>query len=227
MIYIIVVALIGGLAYGPHLWVRHVLKKHSKDINEAPGTGGELANHLVDRFELEGVVVEIGIEGQDHYSPDKKLISLSPSVYKGKSITAISVATHEVGHAIQFIKKEPVSLLRKKYLGKALLIKKIGAAIMFVIPIVAIVFRVPHIIFISAVIGIVTMLASALMYVAILPEEYDASFNKALPILKEGYVPDEYIADVEQVLKAAALTYFSGALSDILRLWTWLRVFSR
>jgi hypothetical protein len=76
-----------------------------------------------------------------------------------------------------------------------------------------------------AIIGIITMLASALMYVAILPEEYDASFKKALPILKEGYVPSDYIPAVEQVLRAAALTYLAAALADILRLWTWLRVF--
>lgn len=213
------------LAYGPHLWVKYVLKRHSSDIKAMSGTGGELAQHLVERFELEGVKVEMGNEGQDHYSPSEKLISLSPSVYEGKSITAISVATHEVGHAIQFIKKEPVSLLREKYLGKVFIIKKVGTAIMLGIPMIAIVFKVPHLILFSAVIGVVTMLASALMYVAILPEEYDASFNKALPILKEGYVPDHYIPAVEQVLKAAALTYFAGALADILRLWTWLRVF--
>lgn len=213
------------LAYGPHLWVKYILKRHSKNIDGMSGTGGELAQHLVERFELEGVKVEMGAEGQDHYSPSEKLISLSPSVYEGKSITAISVATHEVGHAIQFIKKEPVSLLREKYLGKAFFIKKVGTAIMLGIPMIAIVFKVPHLILISAVIGIVTMLASALMYVAILPEEYDASFNKALPILKEGYVPDHHIPAVEQVLKAAALTYFAGALADILRLWTWLRIF--
>jgi Zn-dependent membrane protease YugP len=213
------------LAYGPHLWVKYVLKRHSTDIKTMSGTGGELAQHLVERFKLDGVKVEIGVEGQDHYNPSEKLISLSPSVYNGKSITAVSVATHEVGHAIQFIRKEPVSLLREKYLGKAFVIKKIGTAILLGIPVVTIVFKMPHIMLFLAIIGIITMLASALMYVAILPEEYDASFKKALPILKEGYVPSDYIPAVEQVLRAAALTYLAAALADILRLWTWLRVF--
>lgn len=213
------------LAYGPQLWVKYVLKRHSKEIKAMSGTGGELAQHLVERFKLDGVKVEMGIEGQDHYSPSEKIISLSPSIYEGKSITAISVATHEVGHAIQFIRKEPVSLLREKYLGKAFIIKKVGTAIMLGIPVITIVFKMPHIILFAAAIGIVTMLASALMYVAILPEEYDASFNKALPILKEGYVHADHIPAVEQVLRAAALTYFAAALADILRLWTWLRIF--
>ncbi len=224
MIYAVVIITLALLAYGPHLWVKYVLWRHSKEITSMSGTGGELAEHLVERFKLDGVKVEEGIEGADHYSPSEKIVSLSPSIYHGKSITAVSVATHEVGHAIQFVREEPVSQLRDKYLGKAFVIKRIGTGIMLSIPIVTILVKIPHLILLSAVVGIVTMLASALMYVAILPEEYDASFNKALPILKEGYVPDDYIPAVRQVLKAAALTYFAGALADILRLWTWLRV---
>jgi Zn-dependent membrane protease YugP len=55
-----------------------------------------------------------------------------------------------------------------------------------------------------------------------LPEEYDASFNKALPILEEGYIPKEHMPAVRQVLKACAYTYVAGALADVLRLWRWL-----
>ncbi len=224
MIYGAIIFSLVLLAYGPHLWVKYVLWRHSKDISAMSGTGGELAEHLIERFKLDGVKVEEGIEGNDHYSPSEKLVSLSPSVYNGKSITAVSIATHEVGHAIQFVREEPVSQLRDKYLGKAFMIKKIGTAILFAMPIVTLVFKVPHIILLGAAIGIVTMLASALMYVAILPEEYDASFNKALPILKEGYVSNDDIPAVRQVLRAAALTYLAAALADILRLWWWLRV---
>ena len=68
------------------------------------------------------------------------------------------------------------------------------------------------------------MLASVLLYVAVLPEEWDASFNKALPILEKGeYVPAEYLPAIRQVLKACALTYVAAALADVLRLWQWLR----
>jgi len=74
----------------------------------------------------------------------------------------------------------------------------------------------------TAIIGVVTMLASVLMYAAILPEEWDASFNKALPILAgNDYVPDEYLPAIRQVLMACALTYVAGALADMLSLWRW------
>ena len=224
MIYGLAIVLLILLVCGPHLWVKYVLWRHSKEIATMPGTGSELATHLIERFKLENVKVEEGTEGNDHYSPSEKVVSLSPSVYHGKSITAVSVAAHEVGHAIQFVQQEPVSQLRDKYLGKAFTIKKIGTAILLAFPMVTLIFKVPHVMLLGAAIGVVTMLASALMYLAILPEEYDASFNKALPILKEGYVPDNYMPAVRQVLSAAALTYFAAALADILRLWWWLRV---
>ncbi|MGH1487458.1 MAG: zinc metallopeptidase [Cellvibrionaceae bacterium] len=213
------------LAYGPSLWVRFVLRKHSDEIAGMPGTGGELAEHLVERFQLDGVSVEQGQEGQDHYSPADKVVSLSPSIYKGKSLTAVAVAAHEVGHAIQFSRNEPVSQLRTRYLGKAFFIKRIGTGILLSIPIITLIFKAPHVILFAVVIGIITLLASALIYLAVLPEEYDASFNKALPILQEGYVHDEHIPAIRQVLRAAALTYFAGALADILSLWRWFSVF--
>lgn len=224
MIYGIGAILFILLIYGPFLWVKFVLWRHSNDIDGMPGTGGELAQHLVERFKLDGVEVELGEVNQDHYNPSEKIIALSPNVYNGKSLTAIAVAAHEVGHAIQFTRNEPVSLLRTRYLSKALTIKKIGTGIMVSIPIITLVLRVPHIMLFAVVIGVVTMLSSALMYMAILPEEYDASFNKALPILKEGYIPSKHMPAIRQVLTAAALTYFAGALADILRLWRWLRV---
>lgn len=225
MIYALLVLVLIVLAYGPAMWVKFVLRKHAKTLDDMPGTGGELAEHLIKRFELEGVTVKEGSEGQDHYNHQDKIVSLSPSHYRGKSLSAVAVAAHEVGHAIQFYRNEPVSNLRTRYLGKAFTVKRIGTAIMLSLPIVTVIFKIPHIILFAALAGIVTMLASALIYLAVLPEEYDASFNKALPILREGYIHEEHIPAVQQVLKAAALTYFAGALADVLSLWRWLSVF--
>ena len=85
MIYILPIIFIFLLIHGPQLWVIHVLKKHHKQIEGMLGTGGELANHLVERFKLIGVKVEEGKSDQDFYSPDRNVISLSPEVFQGKS----------------------------------------------------------------------------------------------------------------------------------------------
>jgi len=224
MIYILFLCLLLALAYGPSLWVRYVLHKHSAQIPNMPGTGAQLATHLIERFELTGVQVQMGGAGENYYSPDEKIVCLSPDVYDGKSLTAISVAAHEVGHAIQFNRNEPVTKLRQQYLGKAMLIKRIGSMILMSIPVLTFIIKSPAIMFFGIAIGIVTMLISVLMYAAILPEEYDASYKKALPILAQGYLPAEHMVAARQILKACALTYVAGALADVLSLWRWFRM---
>ena len=224
MIYFLLVCAFIALAYGPSLWVRYILHKYSSPIAGMPGTGSELAIHLIERFELKGVKVEMGAAGENYYSPDEKIVCLSPDIYDGKSLTAVAVAAHEVGHAIQFNKGEAVTKLRQRYLGKAMMIKRLGSVILMSIPVLTILIKSPAIMFFGIAVGIVTMLVSVLMYAAILPEEYDASYNKALPILAQGYLPAEQMVAARRILKACALTYVAGALADVLSLWRWFRM---
>ncbi|MDH5325541.1 MAG: zinc metallopeptidase [Gammaproteobacteria bacterium] len=224
MIYAIPTLALLALIFGPQLWVRYVLRKHSRHLDGMPGTGSELARHLLQKFGLTDVKVKQGGKDENYYHPEQNTVCLSPDVYTGKSLTAVAVAAHEVGHAIQFNKQEPVSQLRGKYLNKAHRIQAVGVFILTVLPIVSLLIRIPHLALVSALIGILTMAASVALYVAILPEEFDASYNKALPILATGYVPETYMPAVRQILKACALTYVAGALADILRLWRWIAI---
>ncbi len=223
MIYLILALLAALAIYGPSLWVRYVLHRYSTHVDGMPGTGAELAEHLVERFQLDGVTVLKGEPGQDFYSPDDKVVSLSPDHYDGKSLTAVAVAAHEVGHAIQFCRKEAVSQLRERYLGRAIQIRRVGMLVVVSIPVIAALAKSPTLMVLLGLVGVATMLASVAMYVAILPEEYDASFNKALPILEEGYIPEQDIPVVRRILKACALTYVAAALADVFSLWRWLR----
>jgi len=223
MPYLLIALAIVALIVGPQLWVRFVLWRHSTEIGDMPGSGAELAEHLIERYKLKGVKVVKGNKDENYYSPSEKIVALSPEIYHGKSVTAVAVAAHEVGHAIQFCREEPVSRLRDKYLGRAGQIQKIGATILIAAPILTLLIKSPVIFLWFGIVAVITMLASTLMYVAILPEEYDASFNKALPILREGYLPEHLLSAAHSVLKACALTYVAGALLDVLRLWRWIR----
>jgi len=188
-----------------------------------PGTGAELARHLLNQFGLQQVKVETSEPGADHYDPQANIVRLSPDYFNGKSLTAVAVAAHEVGHAIQFNRDEPVSHLRKKYLMSAHKLQKVGVACLMAIPLVGVIIKIPHVAGVMLLAGLITMLSSVFVYLAILPEEWDASFNKALPILSKGdYVPSQYMPAVSQILRACALTYVAAALADILRLWRWL-----
>ncbi len=223
MLYAILIIALLLLILAPQWWVRYVLNKHSRELPGMPGNGEELAKSLLEQFDLGSVKVEAAEEGADHYDPSENIVRLSPSYMTGKSLTAIAVAAHEVGHAIQFNRDEPVSHLRKRYLTKAHYIQKIGISLLMILPLVGAVVRIPHVIGLTAGLGVLTMLTSVFIYLAILPEEWDASFNKAMPILDKGnLVPKTYLPAIRQILRACALTYVAAALADILRLWRWI-----
>jgi Zn-dependent membrane protease YugP len=79
-----------------------------------------------------------------------------------------------------------------------------------------------------AVASLGLQLLGALAYLIVLPEELDASFNKALPILTEGdYIGAHQIAPVRQVLRAAAWTYFAAALAEVVNIGRWLVLLRR
>jgi Zn-dependent membrane protease YugP len=228
LIYAILTGLLALAVYAPQLWVRYTLRRYGTSIEDMPGTGGELAQHLVDRFGLTGVTVETTKEGQDHFDPSAPAVRLSPSIHEGKSLTAVAVAAHEVGHAIQFHRQEQVFQLRKKYMPTAMLLRRAGEVVLLAVPLVAVVVKAPPLIIALVVLSLVLQLLGAGAYLIMLPEEWDASFNKALPILEQGeYVPEEQLPAIRSVLRAAALTYFASALASILNLGRWALLLRR
>lgn len=213
-----------ALIYLPQIWVRYVLNKHSRTIEQMPGTGGELAEHLIQRFKLTGVSVSKVGNGENYYAPQERRIGLEPRVYEGRSLTAVATATHEVGHAIQYHRQEAISRLRGRFTPLAARIQTIGVYILGAAPLLGIVARTPGVMILLLGIGIAAMLASVALHAMVLPEELDASFGKAMPILEEGYVPDEHLPAIRQVLRACALTYVAAALADVLSIWRWLAI---
>ena len=97
---LIFVLIILAVIFGPGLWVRRVMNRYSKPEDRYSGTGAQLARHLLDKSGLDSVVVEVTAAG-DHYDPDDKAVRLTEDKFSGHSLTAITVAAHEVGHAIQ------------------------------------------------------------------------------------------------------------------------------
>ena len=225
---LIVGAVLAILVYVPSFWVRRVMTKYSAELGSLPGTGGELAHHLIKRFELDGISLEETDDFKDHFDPAAKTVRLGANNFHGKSLTAIAVAAHEVGHAIQFHRGEKIFELRKQYLPKAQALNKAGVAIMFTLPIIGIFLRSPVAIGAVIAVSLILQICGALAFLIILPEEWDASFNKALPILIDGeYVEENDMAKVRTILKAAALTYFAAALANILNVGRWFMVLRR
>lgn len=228
MIFLVLTLVLVLSSFLPQMWVRYVMRKYGKEISDMPGTGGELATHLIERFELTGVKVEQGNHRENHYNPATKCIKLSPDNFGGRSLTAVAVAAHEVGHAIQFTREEPLSRLRGKYLPVSYTLGRIGAYMLVALPVVTLLTKSPAAFFAFIGLSLIFQLAGAAMYLIILPEELDASFNKALPILKEGeYLPEHMLPAARKVLKAAALTYCAAALANVMNIGRWFIILLR
>jgi len=228
MIYLLAAIGILLLVFGPQLWIRWVFFRYKGDLADVPGTGAELARHLLLRFEINDVIVEMTKPFGDHFDSSTPAIRLSPDNYNGRSLTAIAVAAHEVGHAIQWHRNEDIFRLRKKYIPLAMKLQRAGLALLSLSPILGIITRHPAGIAVPFAGGALMAICGAATYLIVLPEEWDASFNKALPLLCKGnYVSDRQLPAVKKILRAAALTYAAGALASILQLWRWLPLLLR
>ncbi len=224
---ILLVLLLMIVVLGPQLWVWWVFRQYRQHREDLGGTGGELARHLLNRFGLQQVRVEPTPMG-DHYNPETKVVGLNPKHYNGRSLTAAVIAAHEVGHALQ--DHEGYALLKDrthliKFAQKA---EKAGSYLMLGIPVLAGVTRIPAVGLAVLVVAIGTMSVSAMVHLITLPVEWNASFRRALPILKEGgYLAPPDLHGAKRILTAAALTYVASSLFSLVNMWRWIRLVRR
>lgn len=216
LLFVVGVLSVGAIIFIPQYWVKHVITKHGKERNDFPGTGGELAEHLIENLQLEKVKLERTEKG-DHYDPDAKVVRLMDAHHSGRSISAVVIAAHEIGHAIQDHRGERLLALRQKLAKFAAASDVVASIFFFAAPVLAVVVRTPVAFFGLVAFGVSLLAVRILVHLVTLPVEFDASFNKALPILEEGgYLKPEDMPAARQVLKAAALTYVAGALMSLL-----------
>ena len=216
-----------AIIFGPSLWVKFVMSKYSSENPEIPGTGGELAKHLIKKLSLKDVTVEITELG-DHYDPIEKKVRLLREHYESKSLTAIAIAAHEVGHAIQDHIGDKRLATRTKMVPVVDKVARWSVAMISVSPVIGIITQHPTPFSLLLFLGLSGFIARMMIHAVTLPIEFDASFSKALPLLREGkYISQSNEKAVSRILKAASLTYVSAALADILNLGRWIVILSR
>ncbi|WP_439575829.1 zinc metallopeptidase [Phreatobacter sp.] len=224
LILLLVVALL-ALIFGPQYWVRAQMRRHGADRPDFPGTGGELARHLLDEAGLESVGVEATDQG-DHYDPVDRVVRLSADNHDGRSITAVAVAAHEVGHAIQHRDGDRLLLSRIRMAEGARKLEIAAAVLFATAPLVFIFIKATPLMILQVVVAVALLGSRLVMHLLTLPVEFDASFGKALPTLdRGGYLKPQDVPAARSVLRAAALTYVASALVTLLdltrlaRLW--------
>ncbi len=224
---IFLLLLILGAVFGPQMWAKHVLAKHSRVRDDLDGTGGEVARYLLDGLKLTGVKVET-TDGGDHYDPLAKAVRLSRENSARRSLTALVVATHEVGHALQDASGYEPFKARTRLVRGGQNVQKIGAGLMMAFPVIAILTRSPQVGLLMFLLGLATLGTSFVIHLVTLPVEWDASFRRALPMMAaNSYIPARDQLAAREILTACALTYVAGSLASLLNLWRWIAILRR
>ncbi|MGM0553673.1 MAG: zinc metallopeptidase [Pseudomonadota bacterium] len=215
------------LAWLPGYWVRHTLKKYSHPANRYSGTGAELARDLLDRHGLTGITVA-RTRDTDSYDPATHTLWLSQPNHDGHSLTAVTIAAHEVGHAIQHAQDYAPLALRSQLASCAHCGQRIGAWLFVGIPIITLLsgHPAPGVLFLLG--GLLAMSTAALVHCVTLPTELDASFQRAMPLLRQGnYLHPPDYDHAERLLKAAAFARLARSLSSLLDVTSWYRFLRR
>src|SRR5262249_24865104 len=221
----LVLVLLIAAVFGPQWWVQHVMKRHGGERADLPGTGGELARHLLDQAGLPQVKVETTDRG-DHYDPEARAVRLLPQHHDGRSVAGVAVAAHEVSHAVQHARGERQFALRFEMVKKLMWIDRVAPIVMIAAPVVFILVKVPMLFALQLLAGILLLASHVVVHVLALPVEFDASFAKALPVLARGrYLSAADLPAARSVLRAAAWTYVAAALATLLNVARWFRVF--
>ena len=227
MTLIVFAIVVLALVFGPGLWVQRVLERYSVPADRYSGTGGDLARHLLDQHGLKDVQVETSDQG-DHYDPDARAVRLTEDKFGGRSLTAITVAAHEVGHALQDHEGYAPLRLRTRLVKATRGIEKIGAGVLVITPFLGILTRAPGLSLLAFAAGLLTLGAAAVIHFVTLPTEFNASFARALPILDEHRVLKPVDRPhARKLLTAAALTYVSASLMSLLNVARWLAILRR
>lgn len=227
MHWLLIALLVVGVLFGPQLWVQRVMQRHSAPRADFPGTGAELARHLLNQFSLQQVAVEITDKG-DHYDPTARAVRLSEPHHQGHSLTAIVIAAHEVGHALQDASDYPPLRWRHRLVRFATAAQQLGNGLIIATPIITAITRTPNTGLLFLIGGLASIGTAVIVQIITLPVEWDASFKRALPLLQAGnYIPAQDLPAAHSILRAAAFTYVAGALASLLNLWRWARLVRR
>lgn len=194
--------------------VQHTYKKFSQ-VRAANGrTGREMALSIMSRNSLSDVAVE-EVPGMlsDHYDPRVRKVRLSEHNYRESSISAIAVAAHEVGHALQHAQGYAPLAFRSMLAPVA----QIGSMAAFPLFMVGIFFGGPWAKNLMDL-GILFFTGAVLFQLVTLPVEFNASNRALAQLTQSGAIMPEEVGQAKQVLDAAALTYVAAAAMAALQL---------
>lgn len=199
--------------------VNSTFKRYADQYARSGLTGADAARRILDRNGLRYVrVVQTQGHLTDHYNPKDQTVYLSQSVYSSCSCSAIGVAAHEAGHAVQHAEEYVPLKIRSAIIpatnfGSKLSIPlvMIGLLLYYWIP------DRPEYILIAYA-GVLLFSLTALFQLVTLPTEYNASARALKALDESGTLTREELGKAKKVLSAAALTYVAALLVSLMQL---------
>lgn len=212
------------LAFGLSLWAQFRVKGSFNEYAQVPAssglTGAEAARRLLDANGLSHIPVE-HVPGTltDHYDPIAKAVRLSDPVYASDSISAISVACHEVGHAVQDKVNYPMLVARHRMFP----VVNFSSGIALPLLLIGFFLKMQGLF----LLGIILFSAAVAFQLITLPVEFNASSRAKDMMVKMGFIRNNEERGVNKVLGAAALTYVAAALVSVAQLLEYIWLFNR
>ena len=200
--------------------VKSRFKTYAKEATHSQLTGAMAADRILRANGIYDVqIVPIPGSLTDNYDPTKKTLNLSESVYGQSSVSAVAVAAHECGHAIQHAQAYPLLMLRKALVP----ICNIGSMGSYIAILAGIFLQQSGLITFGALLfsGIVVF------NLVTLPVEVDASRRALREVERLNLLTDEELVGGRKVLTAAGMTYFISLVASIVQLLRLLSLANR
>lgn len=203
--------------------VKSTFNKYSK-VSPRSGLNGEQAALMILRNQqLQNVKVE-GTPGHltDHYDPRSNILRLSESTRYASSISAVGVAAHEAGHAVQDAEHYLPNRIRAALVPVANIGSMAGPYLALIGVMINAYSRLGAGMTIAYV-GLILYFFAFLFFLITLPVEFNAS-HRALKILSTSdMLTQDELSGARKVLRAAAMTYVASAASALV---SFLRIFA-
>jgi uncharacterized protein len=219
-IYLLITLIGLPLVYLPQLWVKNTFNRMSQIPNQRGISGKEVAVDMLRRHNITDVAVEetphhLG----DHYSPNEKMVRLSPEVYRGTSIASAAIAAHEIGHAIQHATKYYPVILRGNMFPMVNIGSQLGPMLLMAGFGMSFLMRgMSELAWYISIAGVVLFGVAVLFHFVTLPVEIDASMRAMRVLKEEQYLMREELPQAKKVLTSAAFTYIATATYALLEL---------
>jgi uncharacterized protein len=207
--YLLIMVLGMALSGIVAVWLRSTYSKYSKQMSRSGLTGAQAARQILDRNGLTNVRVEpVAGKLTDHYDPRSKTVRLSEGNFATNSIAAVSVAAHEVGHAIQ----DASGYVPMKLRAGLFPIVSIGSQFWPMAFLFGILLSAPFMINLA----VILFLGVLAFHVVTLPVEINASTRAYGMLTRYGILSTTEAGGTKRVLTAAAFTYIAAALTAVL-----------